>query len=182
MSGSRAHELDFAQIVTPILRIMREFSEVRLLIGGHAKLPTAFDPFQERIVTMPFMDYRGYLNFLANADINLVPLVQDEFNDCKSAIRFLEASLLGKPTIASSIGDFKNIVFNGDNGYLAENETEWYETTMKLVQSKALRDKMGSVARDHVLSTQTNNDIIKHMDLRLKNILNGDYGKATLNN
>lgn len=182
MSGSRAHELDFEQIVNPILRVMREFPELRLLIGGYAKLPKKFDSCQDRILTMPFMDYRGYLHFLENSDINLVPLVRDEFNDCKSAIRFLEASMMRKPTIMSNIGDFKNIVINQETGYLAETETEWYEAIKKLVQSKVLREKIGNAARDYVLANQTNNGIIANMDFRLQNLLIGKNGKAALNN
>jgi glycosyltransferase involved in cell wall biosynthesis len=173
MSGSRAHEADFEQITNPILTVMKEYPQTRLLIGGYTRLPKQFYQFIDRIVVKPFMDYRGYFNFLADSDINLVPLVIDEFNDCKSAIRFLEASILAKPTIVSNIGDFKNMIVDGDNGYTASSDEQWYDRIKTLIESKELRLDLGKNAMEYVLSNQTSQFIVHQMDSQLKQLLMG---------
>ena len=64
---------------------------------------------------------------MMQTDINMVPLVADRFNDCKSAIRFLDAALVGVPTIASRVGDFVNVIAQDRTGIFCEGEYEWVE-------------------------------------------------------
>lgn len=173
LSGSRAHEADFQQVVKPITQLMEEFPNINLLIAGYAQIPEEFNEFKDRIIFKPFSDYRGYLNFLSLSDINIVPLLTDVFNDCKSAIRYLEASALGVPTVATNIGDFKNLVVDGQNGYTAEYERQWYEKIKCLIESKEHRMKIGKAAREYVLDRQTNKNIINEFDSQLKLLLMG---------
>lgn len=182
MSGSRAHEYDFEQIITPITKLMRDHHNVYLKMGGHTNIPKQFDAYKERIVTMPFTGYHGYLNYLNNIDINLVPLVKDEFNDCKSAIRFLEASMVGKPTVASKIGDFTNIIEDKATGYLVQNAEDWYSVIKELIESKELREKIGNNARKYVIENQSNESFVKSMDKHLQIILAGSNGKTAFDN
>lgn len=173
LSGSRAHEADFRQVIKPIKKLMKEFSQINLRIAGYAHIPEQFNEFKDRIIFKPYSDYFGYLSFLSLSDINIVPLLMDEFNDCKSAIRFLEASMLSVPTVVTNIGDFKNLIIDGQNGYTAESENQWYEKLKCLIQSKEHRTKIGKTARDYVLDSHTNQHIVNKCDSQLKMLLTG---------
>jgi glycosyltransferase involved in cell wall biosynthesis len=149
MSGSRAHDRDFEVVAGVLAEVLDAHEHTRLLLGGYFRLPEALDRFRERITELPFSGYAGYLNHLQKADINIVPLVIDEFNECKSAIRYLEAAALGIPTIAAKTGDFKHCVQHGMTGLLAETASDWREFLEQLVSRPDMRREMGAAASDH---------------------------------
>jgi glycosyltransferase involved in cell wall biosynthesis len=113
------------------------------------------NPLRERIRQLPFVGYHGYFAGLAQADINLVPLLCDRFNECKSAIRFLEAAALGIPTIASRVGDFANLMVSGQNGVLCKDSGEWDKAMSELIESADRRRKIGIEARNYAFRYQT---------------------------
>jgi glycosyltransferase involved in cell wall biosynthesis len=145
-SGSRAHEADFRTISSVLCEILAKNDNIQLRILGYLELPEELKRFKKKIRQSGFGSFHQYMNDLSVIDINLVPLVRDEFNECKSAIRFNEAALFGIPTIASAVGDFKNIVVNGDNGFLAEDEEDWQNYLDKLIGNPALRKEVGAKA------------------------------------
>jgi len=155
MSGSRAHDADFATIEQVLSEIMADYPHVQLLIGGYATVPEGLQTYKQRIKQFPFSGYAGYFNHLAQADICLVPLLHDRFNDCKSAIRYLEAAVLGIPTIAANIGDFQNLIDSGENGFLAETSEQWEKALRELIMNKQLRTKFSKNSRQFVIENQT---------------------------
>jgi glycosyltransferase involved in cell wall biosynthesis len=100
-----------------------------------------------------------------------VPLLLDRFNECKSAIRFLEASIVGVPTIASNVGDFKNVVISGENGILVQSSQEWEESIRQLVTDKETREELGEAARQYVLKEQTVESLAEKMKNQLSTML-----------
>lgn len=160
-SGSRAHEADFRLIEGPLLAIFERFDNVRLAVSGYLKLPPSFEPHAGRIVEVPFTNYGGYLAGMAQTDINIVPLVPDRFNECKSAIRFLDAAAVGVPTVASRVGDFVNVIQADRTGVLAGSEEEWIERLSDLISGDALRNRMALAAR-HSALTEYSTEVIAH--------------------
>lgn len=152
-SGTRTHDADFALVANPLARVMAEHPSVRLLLAGPLLLPAALEPFQERIIRIPLMGFEGYLSTLARCDINLAPLEPGLFNDAKSNIKFLEASVLGLPSICSPREEFKNVIRDGENGFLAAGDEEWHRKLAALVADPDLRARMGQRARGEVLAT-----------------------------
>jgi glycosyltransferase involved in cell wall biosynthesis len=168
MSGSRAHEQDFRIIEQPLFDIMQRFPSVRLMIGGYCELPDRFSEFADRIEQHPFVGYQGYFAQLSKADINVVPLVNNEFNECKSAIRFLEASMMSIPTIASAVGDFNHLIDDGHTGFLAANVEQWSGALDKLIEDRRLRTDIGRAAYDYVQRTNTVDALIPRIQSELE--------------
>ena len=171
MSGSRAHDADFATIEHVLSRILADYPNVQLMICGYATVSDVLLPFKDRIKQLPFSGYSGYFKNLAQADICVVPLLLDRFNDCKSAIRFLEAAVLGIPTVASRIGDFRNLIVPGENGFLAESPDEWETALRKLIMNKDLRSKLSESSRRFVMEKQTVDTLSQSMQAELSEIL-----------
>ncbi len=113
------------------------------------------DPWRERIEHVPFGGYHQYFAALARAQIVVVPLLVDRFNECKSAIRYFEASLLSVPTVASRVGQFREVITEGETGYLAEGETQWREALTALVGDADLRRRVGEAAREAVFAAHS---------------------------
>ena len=82
-------------------------------------------------------------------DLNIIPLVQNQFNECKSAIRYLEASLLRTPSVVSFIGDFKHIIKHKETGVFVykNSKTEWVQTITWALENREELKKIGQAAQ-----------------------------------
>jgi len=111
---------------------------------------------------------------MRQADINIVPLLQDCFNECKSAIRYLEAAVLGIPSVTSNTGDFKNLIDSGKNGFLAADQDAWETALTDLIMDKALRLKIGKQAQSDVMEQQTVDALAQRMKTELTSLFQGN--------
>lgn len=170
-SGSRAHEADFRTIEDDIAYILKENDRTRLKIIGYLNIPDALQCFGQRIESEPFSGYDAYVQSLAKADISLIPLVTDDFNHCKSAIRWMEAALLGLPSVVSSVGDFKHLIADGRNGFLATSSTDWREHISALIADSSLRRSMAEEARKSVQRELTVEAIARDLPKELKGLI-----------
>ena len=174
-SGSRAHEADFREISGVLTDVLKAHPGVTLHIIGYLELPKEFEPFENRIIVEPFTDYATYIRRLAACDISLVPLVRDDFNDCKSAIRYMEAAQVQTPSVVSAIGDFVNIIEDGVDGFLAERPQDWAKAINKLIASSKLRRSIGAAAREKTTRTLTVTGVFETLDDELKAYIHGRY-------
>ena len=153
MSGSRAHEADFKTAKSALISILRQYDHVNLVIVGYADSAKQLQQeFKKRVTLIPFSDYYDYMSTFAKIDLNIIPLLINEFNECKSAIRFLESSLLSIPTIVSHVGDFKNIIKHKVSGYFiyTNSEKEWKEGIEWCIKMRKNITEMGLKAENGV--------------------------------
>lgn len=150
-SGTDTHDADFAVAAEPLACVMREHSNVRLVLAGHLRLPASLAEFADRVIRIPMMQVEDYQACLARCDISLAPLEPGPFNDAKSNIKFLEASVLGLPSVCSPAAEFVRVIRDGESGFLASTADEWHRKLSHLVSDPALRQRMGRVAKEDVL-------------------------------
>lgn len=156
LSGTKTHQKDFAVAVPALLRIMEEFPQVELCIQGHLDLDPKFEEFRGRVEQRPFVGWEELPYHMARLDINIAPLeVGNPYCEAKSELKYFETALLKVPTVASATDAFRFAIENGENGFLAQTEADWYESLKKLVVSPELRREMGEKAYQHVISTYT---------------------------
>ncbi len=172
-SGSRAHEADFREIERALVDVLGRHQNVYFHVIGYLEIPETLEPFRNRIEITPFSDYLAYMRSLANADIALVPLVRDDFNDCKSAIRYMEASLVGAACVVSEIGDFRHIIKDGRNGYLAGDQKAFESALERLVGDVELRKRLAANAREDVMATLTVEAVADDLDPQLRSLVHG---------
>jgi|TARA_B100000315_G_scaffold255046_1_gene297419 2-polyprenyl-3-methyl-5-hydroxy-6-metoxy-1,4-benzoquinol methylase/glycosyltransferase involved in cell wall biosynthesis len=97
----------------------------------------------------PMMEYDHFKAFLANLEnaIGIIPLDDSVFNRCKSAIKYLDYSFAGIPSICSSIPPYSDVITNGSNGFLCpEDPDAWFDTIKELSSSAMLRKKIARAA------------------------------------
>lgn len=104
-------------------------------------------------------------------DISVVPLVKDEWNRGKYSLKAIETMSLGIPTVVTDTDGAKNLIKNGQNGFLASNTDEWVGNLVKItdMQPDAYRD-MGQLARNTIqsdYSLESNVPRIKEIILNL---------------
>ena len=145
-SGTRTHDADFAVAAPAIKRLMRADARLRLCLVGELGLDGGFDEFADRIERVPFTGFKAYLAVLARADIAIAPLEPTIFNDAKSNIKLLEASVVGLPSVCSPAAEFARAIEDGVDGFLATGEDEWEAAIARLAADLALRRAVGARA------------------------------------
>ncbi len=150
-SGTASHERDFGEIIPILVWAMERYPRLWLHLSGYIDLDPRLKPFWRRIRRIPFVPWQELPYIIAQTDINLVPLeLSNPFCQGKSEIKFLEAALVGVPTIASPIPAYRHVIQPGENGLLARNEKEWREALQYLIEHKEAREQMGEAARHFV--------------------------------
>ncbi len=84
---------------------------------------------------------------VASFDIGLAPLPDDPWSRGKCATKLLQCMAAGVPCVASAVGVHKEIIKEGENGFLAGTPEEWREALSRLCSDAGLRSALGRKAR-----------------------------------
>ncbi len=76
-------------------------------------------------------------------DISIMPLDHSKRAKSKAGFKIIQSMACGIPVVASSVGFNKNIIEQGENGFLAESPDDFYKYLKQLVMDEKLRMKMG---------------------------------------
>ncbi|CAN7469794.1 glycosyltransferase [Phyllobacterium sp. LjRoot231] len=149
-SGTKTHDIDFLSASGAVFNVLSKRPNVKLRIIGELNIESRFNDFSDRIERLPFTTFDGYLEKVADADISIAPLEQTVFNDAKSNIKFLEASILGLPSVCSPVDAFRSAIIDGETGFIATSSDEWEYKLLALVDDQALRAEMADKAFESV--------------------------------
>ncbi|MFC7776780.1 hypothetical protein ACFQW4_06875 [Pantoea sp. GCM10028869] len=133
--GTASHNADFNEISNYIADFLKENKKERLFILGPLKLPYSLSQYFHRIdhvqETVPF-NHLPYIK--ANVETIIAPLGINEFNNCKSGLKFFEAMPLGCRVIATAIPDIDRF----DSLYLdkCHVKSDWEKISLKKQFSK----------------------------------------------
>jgi len=151
-SGTKTHNADFLEAAPALLRVLQTRMDVKLRIVGELTLPETFAAIAERIERLPPMPFTQYLACLAESDVSIAPLENTPFNDAKSNIKFLEAAILGIPSVCSPRAHFRDVIADGTNALLAESEQSWFAALTALLDDPERRARIGAAALQTALS------------------------------
>jgi len=158
-AGSATHEADLELVVKPLQRVLKRYGKkVRLTFVGYA--PPGFTCAYERAGTSvvnispewrdqvslvrgcPVMKWPEHLA-AQGANIAIAPLVDHEFNLCKSELKVLEAWALGIPVVASDIAPYRRALDHGVNGRLVPaNPDLWFQELKNLIEDPKERERL----------------------------------------
>ncbi|MFA5925342.1 MAG: glycosyltransferase family 4 protein [Parcubacteria group bacterium] len=156
-SGTASHDKDFEAAREALVRILEKFPDVELNLFGPLEASGIYKRFGHRIKKHPFVSWEKHLENISKVDINIAPLeIGNPFCESKSELKFIEAGIVGVPTVASTTGTFRETIEDGIDGFVAFNENEWVEKLERLIGDKKFREEMGSKAREKVLKNYTN--------------------------
>lgn len=87
---------------------------------------------------------------LQQIDVGLMPLPDNPFEKGKCGLKLLQYGAHGCPAISSPVGVNREIIINGETGFLASTAEEWESGLRQLIRDQALRERMGRAARERV--------------------------------
>ncbi|WP_438283597.1 glycosyltransferase [Pseudomonas alabamensis] len=178
-SGTQAHNSDFIEQALPAIeRVLNEFPLARLVVVGYLRLPKAFvEKYASQYAQLPAVkNLQGYWSLLEQADINIAVLHDDLINACKSELKWFEAACFGIPSVLSSTANYRDVVRNGQDAFLATTANEWYEAIKKLVANPNLRQEIGMAAMQRAKDDYDTNILGKKLSDQLE-----EYKLANLN-
>ncbi|TNF44856.1 MAG: glycosyltransferase [Bacteroidetes bacterium] len=136
----------YLSVLEPVFKGLAKKYKFRLLLVG-AKDSVNLSCETKR-VKWSLEKENKYLNKM---DIGIMPLFDNEFERAKGGYKLFQYMAAGKPVLASPVGINKDIVLNGENGYLCESENEWFLAFCNLMDDENLRKKMGNRGRELML-------------------------------
>lgn len=142
-SHSTMHYLD---VIVPVLRKLEEkYSFVFKVISD--KNPE----FElQSLVFVPW-NKDTEISDLATINIGIMPLTEDQWSAGKCGFKGLQYMALEIPTLMSAVGVNKQIVQNGVNGYLIQDEDGWYNKLEELIITQGLREQIGKAGRKRII-------------------------------
>jgi len=85
-----------------------------------------------------------------SCDVGIMPLMDTSWELGKCGYKLIQYMASALPVVASPVGVNKVIVESGQNGFLTQGTTEWFDALSKLLTTPALRRKMGRAGRERV--------------------------------
>jgi glycosyltransferase involved in cell wall biosynthesis len=118
-SGSRTHSRDFELVEDALVQLLDTDSRVVLRLVGEIDLTAHLRQYEQRIQVFPLEDPVNLQRLIGEVEINLAPLQDNPFTNCKSELKFFEAAAVGTLTLASPVFAFREAINHGRTGYLA---------------------------------------------------------------
>lgn len=149
-SGSQGHEADLASIYEPLEQFVAGHDARRLVLLGHFNLARLPEALRVQTDVIPFTTYETYLKELAQMDCTVMPLCDDAFNRCKSAVRLIDAASVGVPSIVAPVGDLSQLILQGKTGFVAKNSQEWCTALGRYAGARDTTRAIGLAARNRL--------------------------------
>lgn len=145
-SGSPTHLNDLLKVMPEIEEFMAENGNVKLNIVGYMNLPDKYQYLikKGKIEYVPFQTFIGLQYEQAIVDVNIVPLVNNKFSNCKSELKYFESGIVGTVTCATPSYTYSSAIKDGENGFLCE-VGEWFPRFKEIYNYNA--DKIKSLQK-----------------------------------
>jgi hypothetical protein len=152
--GGASHYEDWYPLREAMGSITRRYPQVHWTIWG-VQYPWINELMPaHRYTYKSWCSYQEYKLRLAmiGHDISLAPLMANRFNNCRSAIKFYEASVLKQdiPTLAQNTGAYKAEIQDGETGLLFNDPKEFEDKLSLLIENETERKRLGRNAKDWV--------------------------------
>lgn len=164
-SGSPTHVRDFALVEPELIRFLESHNDAKLKIVGYMKLSEKMQQLKEagRVELAKPVDYLRLQELMVEVDVNIAPLVINDFTNCKSELKFFEAAVVATTTIASPNYSFKKAITDGENGFLAQ-PGEWYDKLEYIYNHPDENRKIALAARKYALKHYYGKEFLKEVE------------------
>lgn len=154
-TGGYSHFEDWKILAQVLPEFMRVNPSVTLVLLGQKFDGTLIGVDPKRI------EYRGwcptpaypFVSAILDLDFAVIPLVDTDFNNCKSALKWIEMAALEVPAVSSFCSPYAEMMdLAEDNGMFVEanSPSGWLLAMNKMAQDHELRHHMGKAARKTV--------------------------------
>ena len=132
----------YLHLVQPALaEICRKYA-ARLVNVGGGHVPLDDIPQQAK----PWCE-SGEVVEIQQFDVGIMPVPDEPWERGKCGLKLLQYMACGRPVIGSPVGVNQEIIEHEENGFLAATGEDWTRALSRLIEDKALRERLGRNAR-----------------------------------
>lgn len=145
-TGSHSTLKYLKEVEAALLILEKKYSHIEFLV-------IADRPPQLSISNLRFVPWslQTEITCLAEADIGIMPLPNDEWANGKCGFKALQYMALQMPVVTSPVGINTSIVDAGVSGLFATTIPEWVHQLETLINNADLRKKMGVGGREKII-------------------------------
>lgn len=151
--GTPSHAVDLQIVKDAVKKIQALYGKkVQFEVIGAFQTQEPF--FGKRIGLPRNNNYAPFVDWLFKVvdwDIGITPLIDDDFNRCKSNLKFLEYAALRLPNIVSDVYTYRDVAKHEVNSLLVRNSTQdWTDALVRLIENPSLREQLKNNAFEMV--------------------------------
>ena len=164
-SGSPTHKKDFGLIESELVRFLETYKDAKLKVVGYMEFSKRMQGLIDvgRVEVVKPVDYLRLQGLISKVDVNIAPLVVNDFTNCKSELKFFEAGVVETTTIASPTYAFRQAISDDENGFLAQ-PGEWYGKLEYLYQHPEINRKIALAAKKYALKHYYGKEFLKEVE------------------
>lgn len=151
--GGHSHRPDIEMIFPVLTELNRKYpNKLKFVFWGKRLVEGAHNIPSVILNPIDIYSYPEFVTYIQNieVDILIAPLRDSLFNRCKSGIKFLEYSALGKPGVFQNLEPYSDLITHGYDGFLASSNEEWVEYLSLLIEDSTLRTRIAQNAQKTV--------------------------------
>lgn len=177
-AGATGHMDRLIEWINAIAPLLRKHENTCLVTIGQPGVAQAVAKMigEERAIGIPFAPLETYPAAMCLMDIALAPAGETTWYRGKSDLRWLEASALGIPTVASGREIYTDIE-DDRTGFLVSDMQDLYEVVELLIEDADERRHVGEAAREYV-ETHRTSDIAAAQWFEVCAAVAGEYESA----
>jgi hypothetical protein len=163
------HDWEVAGWLFPELARQYPADRVRFLIAGGGPAEWRFDLRErlgDRLTEPAWLPSDRYQEVVNRIDIGLAPLVDNEFNRCRSPLKWLEYSMGWAASVVSPTV-YADYVQPGRDALVAETPDDWLRCCSELIESRTRRQTIAARARMRAIRDWNVNDP-RHLRARME--------------
>lgn len=153
-SGSPSHNRDFEIAASALAELMDKDPRLHVRIVGFLDVKGPVQRHMDRIERHSLQDFVNLQRLIGETEINIAPLQDNIFTNCKSELKYFEAAIVGTATLATPTYTFRSGIQHGKNGLLV-NAQDWQDSILEMVSKldgnrEAYRDLVETAREDAI--------------------------------
>lgn len=152
--------------------------KIQFVLGGHVENSDVHKYFihifsgnqhpkaVDNMMLIPAMDVFSFGQMYELIDIVIAPLVDTEFNRCKSNLKIVEAGWKGKCVIASDVFPYACTIRNNESGVLINNRKahkDWYKVIKSLILNEDKRKSLSNELQKDIFTNFNAENYKEHL-------------------
>jgi glycosyltransferase involved in cell wall biosynthesis len=161
--GALRKNIDVDFVIKTMPLITKKIQNVKLMIVGDGPRKNELVILAKKLGVEDKIIFKGFQSnvliprFLASADILLLPLRENPFNEARFSNKIPEYMASGKPIVTNSIGVIKEIIKNRISGLVVkpDNLELYTQSIIELIENDRLAKKIGKNAKEYAMKHLT---------------------------